>query len=661
MSNRKPRLVIGCVAATMLTLALVVAPGAPGEGPAAAAELTPFEDCDELTAWFVDSARDSVGPYGLNGAGWPYTDLAGGAAEAATAGAPVPASGADAGLQAPASGSGDTGTNLQEAGVDEPDMVKTDGNLVVAVRQDRLFVVDVSGSAPRLLGDVTLPQGTGGELLLVGERALVLGSSWHGSTSGPASSDAYADSMLPYPQGTSTAVFTVVDLSNPGDPRIQRTEEVDGGYLSARESDGAVRIVVSSRPDLPFVVPEGDRSETEATAENLRILESSSAQDWLPQVVRRDADGEVASREPLLDCGRVSHPQEPAGLGVLTVVTMDLHEPDAPMSRPIAVTADGDLVYASTDRLYVATTAGGWMFPQPLDATGRALPTGEPEPVSTQLHGFDITDRTATSYLGSGDVEGWLLGRWAMSAQDGMLRVATTRGALWGGGDAEPDTDSAVTILAESGDTLGVVGSVGGLGAGEQIRSVRWFGDLATVVTFRQTDPLYTVDLSEPSAPVVSGELKVTGYSAYLHPLGDGMLLGVGQDATADGRITGAQVSSFDLRDLARPTLADSVVEPEAWAEVEADSQAFTYLPEHRLALTPVSGPQGIVLWSVRVAPDGGLTTAAQWSPGRDAWLARAVPIGSDRVAAVSDGMDGSALTVLDVDGLRPVGQVRLG
>ena len=125
---------------------------------------------------------------------------------------------------------------------------------------------------------------------------------------------------------------------------------------------------------------------------------------------------------------------------------------------------------------------------------------------------------------------------------------------------------------------------------GERIYAVRYFGDTAYVVTFRQTDPLYTVDLSDPAAPKVTGELKITGYSAYLHPAGDGRLLGVGQEADQNGRATGAQVSLFDTTNRSGATRLAQYHLRYAWTEVESDPHAFLYWPDKGLVLLPIMG-----------------------------------------------------------------------
>jgi uncharacterized secreted protein with C-terminal beta-propeller domain len=169
---------------------------------------------------------------------------------------------------------------------------------------------------------------------------------------------------------------------------------------------------------------------------------------------------------------------------------------------------------------------------------------------------------------------------------------------------------------------------------------VRWFDDLAVVVTFRQTDPLYTVDLSSPAHPRLVGTLTIPGYSAYLHPLGGDRLLGIGQDATASGRNLGAQAATFDLRDPHRVRRTGTLAFG-SWTDcpVGWDSRAFTYLPDRRVALVPVSrwsdGSTTVV--AVRVGTDGSLARVRAWrtTRGTDGTGPRALPLGGDRVALV--------------------------
>jgi uncharacterized secreted protein with C-terminal beta-propeller domain len=417
------------------------------------------------------------------------------------------------------------------------------------------------------------------------------------------------------PVEATTSVLTVVDLNRPTAPRVLAVEELEGSILAAREHTGAVRVVLQTGPP-----PDEPRAGL----------------DWLPTRTTRDAAGAAVRRGPLLECARVHHPPYAAGVGTLSVLTVRVTGAAPEVSDAVAVAADGQHVYASTDRLYVATTRGGWWsWPE-------GFPGGR---VSTDLHAFDIIDPDRTRYTASGRVDGWLLGRWGMSEYDGLLRVATTRGPE---GPAK-QTDSAVTVLRERGGRLDVVGAVGGLGQAERIRAVRWFGDLAVVVTFRQIDPLYTVDLSDPEKPALVGQLKVPGYSGYLHPVGGGLLLAVGQGATSDGRVLGARLSSFDLSDLAAPKRQDVLDLRGSWSPVEDDARAFTYLPEPRLAVVPVED----ALRAARIEPDGSLTLTGRWRlPG--SVPERAVPVAGGRLAVLAGGPE-RTLTLVDAATLRPL------
>ena len=178
----------------------------------------------------------------------------------------------------------------------------------------------------------------------------------------------------------------------------------------------------------------------------------------------------------------------------------------------------GDTVYASQDNLYVATQQ--WVEWESLDEN-RAR--GEASSMKTYIHKFDISDPDRTGYLASGEVEGFLLSQFSMSEYEGNLRVASTNvPTWWWWGNTPGVREPCRRAIAETANELEIVGSVGGFGEGEQIFAVRFQGDVGYVVTFRQTDPLYTVDLSDPTSPAVVGELKILGYSSYLHPLGDG-------------------------------------------------------------------------------------------------------------------------------------------
>jgi uncharacterized secreted protein with C-terminal beta-propeller domain len=149
-------------------------------------------------------------------------------------------------------------------------------------------------------------------------------------------------------------------------------------------------------------------------------------------------------------------------------------------------------------------------------------------------------------------------------------------------------------------DTLKITGQVSGLGAGERIYAVRFLGPVAYVVTFRETDPLYVIDLSDPTVPELAGELKLTGYSDYLHDAGDGRVIGVGQEASDEGRVAGLQVSLFNVSNPAAPVRTGHVVRPRDRGESTLDPHAFLYWQPTGLIVTPIDswarGQSGRVL-----------------------------------------------------------------
>ncbi|PZU46315.1 MAG: benzoate transporter, partial [Arsenicicoccus sp.] len=279
-----------------------------------------------------------------------------------------------------------------------------------------------------------------------------------------------------------------------------------------------------------------------------------------------------AGTELAVPCEDIARPPEFSGLSTMSVLTIDLGASSLDVSSASGLVASGSTVYASTDRLVVATSPWeAWSF-----IGSDIMPRGTSGPATTTLHTFDLTDEDSTDYVASGTVEGRLLNQFSVDEADGIIRVATTQD-----GRGSTSSSSSLVVLAEDGDRLVEQGRVDGLGKTEQIYAVRYLSaDTAAVVTFRQTDPLYLVDTSDPTAPEVTGELKIPGYSAYLHPLGDGLLLGVGQDATDGGQTTGLQVSLFDISDPSAPTQVSKQTWVNHYSEVEHDHRAFTSWPQ---------------------------------------------------------------------------------
>jgi uncharacterized secreted protein with C-terminal beta-propeller domain len=468
-------------------------------------------------------------------------------------------------------------TNVQEGGVDEPDIVKTDGDRVVSITAGVLRVQNAADGA--IVGSLDLSNyvsANDAQLLVDGDHALVLlGAGGTVSAGGPFSPPLSG-------QDAARSTYLFVDLS--GQPRVTGSFRADGSYLDARMVGTTVRIVQSSSPTFDFTSSYGN------VAAEQKVISRAPLSVWLPSYTVTDSHG--TATEQTVPCSDVAHPADFSGSSMLSVYTLDLAHLGTAVVAPATVAADGSTVYATQSSLYIASEPE---FGRTPSASG-----GQPAE-TTEIHRFDIAGSGTPTYLGSATVPGHLLDSYALSDYAGDLRVATTSGYSMAvapkarplAGAASPTAStpasseqSSVYVLDD--DTLKLSGHVGGLGKGEQIYAVRYEGPLAYVVTFKQTDPLYVLDLHNPAHPSVAGALELTGYSDYLHDAGDGRLIGVGQQANAQGRVAGMQVSLFDVGDPTSPERASQVVVPHAVGENDVDPHAFLYWQPTGLIVVPL-------------------------------------------------------------------------
>ena len=540
------------------------------------AGLVAFTECDELLLHLRAEAVERVGPYGLGG-GWfggPVMLERGVATTDVAMAAPT------AGMaRSMEEGVDFSGTNVQELGIDEPDLLKTDGHRILVIDDDRLHLVDVTGPTAVLIGTLRLEGHWSRDLLLAGDRAFLIADTYldeghsiepYGDDGGEPAGNGPSPALARLsPPGTWSSLTSVieVDLSDPTNLRVANVLTVQGRHVSSRVVGGSARIVVVTAPsELPFVYPVSPTGEERAERFNREVVAETVLSDWMPDFVL-ESDGETLAEGPLNACSDVSRPAEFAGFAALTVLTVPLNRPlSAPATT--AVLAEGSTVYAGHENLYVTTNA--WIDPEEMVDESRV--TWWNERWDTAIHQFDVTDPDDATYLASGVVPGHLLNQFSLSEHEGHLRVATTTGGPW---RFDEDAQSMVTVLARNDATLDVVGQVGDMGRGERIFAVRYVGDVAYVVTFRQTDPFYTVDLSDPTDPRVRGELKITGYSGYLHPIAPDRVLGIGQEATAEGRTIGTKVTLFDVSDLDDPRDLATWSMEGGQSGVEWDHRAF--------------------------------------------------------------------------------------
>lgn len=677
-----PGLVSGAAAATAVGLAIAMGAGSVGNtatptsgatpgsatlDDAASVALSTFDSCPALLDHYRTTALPLVGPWGLGGSMYPgvlareSANLSGGPQASAEARAAAPA-GSAADSSSSTGSTSETGTNVQVAGVDEADLVKRAGDLIVTVSQDP------RGSSPALVVLRTPPATANHRaavrlgrlavgwwptsLLVEGRTVLLIGSSPE-MLATTVTKGGVADRLMPTPSIGRTRLDQI-DLTDPTRPRRVRTLTVDGSVAGARSVDGVARLAITSWPRLSFenpypiapmpdtptssessVAPDSSSGSTlappgtsaptdpqaiekQATERNTARVRASTIDDWLPHYDLTESDGTTSSGR-LLDCTEVAAPAEPSGVQTLSMLTLDLRSHGLAEWQTTAVIASGSTVYATADRTYVATTS------MPGGVVGGIVPRGGPTAATTAIHAFDTSGRDRGRYLASGSVTGTLLNQFSMDAHNGVLRVATTDASgFWGMpvgvAEAQPMADAAaspaaspaapgsrVTTLRQDGERLVRIGEIDGLGRGEQIYAVRFVGPVGYVVTFRQTDPLFVLNLSDPAHPKLTGELKLPGFSAYLHPAGDGLLLGVGQDATDAGRVTGLSLSLFDVHDPTDPQRIAKVKLPQAFSDAQGDHHAFTLagdlvlIPFQRMTSETTQGSYDAGVMAVRL------------------------------------------------------------
>ncbi|MEO3827277.1 beta-propeller domain-containing protein [Actinomadura sp. B10D3] len=539
-------------AATMLLLAGCSGSPEPPGGPAPASpvRLVAYDGCGKLLDELHRATVEKVGPTGLDDSPvlpadgtWALGKVPGGAESRAQGQAPPHST-----------------TNSHEPGADEPDLVKTDGRRIIALAGGRLRVIDQA--ARTVTHTLELPGETrygNGQLLLSGNRVLVISRQQR-----VVAFDRPGPGASPLPMPEQLMRLTLVDVA--GAPKIVGSMTSTAGYLDARQSGSTVRVVVQSRPRIDF---PGRGDAEKATSENRNAVWAAPLEAWLPAF---QTDSGQTFRAP---CDQVSRPSSYAGSSMLTVLTFDLAK-GLGDPQPIAVIAEGSTVYGNGKSLYVTGTP-----PEPFTRSPRKR--AQPR---TDIYKFDVGGAGRPRYVAAGSVKGSLLNQYSMSEHEGNLRIATTTGRQ---APNDRSSQSSVYVLAQRDASLTEIGRIDGLGKGERIHSVRFIGAGAYVVTFRRTDPLYALDLKDPRRPRLTGELKITGYSAYLHPAADGKLLGVGQDADTSGQTSGLQISLFDVS--GEPRRVGTHKLPGASSQAEFDPHAFLYWPESGLTVVPVLRP----------------------------------------------------------------------
>nr|AIF23811.1 Secreted protein [uncultured marine group II/III euryarchaeote SAT1000_18_E10] len=420
-----------------------------------------------------------------------------------------------------------------------------------------------------------------------------------------------------YYRTTSFTKLTVLDLTNRSSPQVIRELYIEGNYQTARESEGTVRMVSYGWMeiyglktwlefdyrywDLDWESSEREKMWMEKMNETIeyndKIIDSTPLDNLIPRIYEKSGSNITTHRYSESgqgNCQNFAAAADGAGQGVTSILTLDLLE-DTFSFNADHILSNWATVYASGNVMIMAESAwDSWWFWGDEDKDNTEM---------TNLHVFDISSPGQTNYIASGRVNGTIQDQFSISEYNGNIRVCSTTGqwGRWWMEDPEPMASHVFVLgLNTEGTQYDVIGHVGGIAEDEQIWSARFIGDKAYLVTFRNIDPLWTIDLSEPTDPRVIGELEVPGVSTYIHPMGDDHLLTIGIAGDEDGLDWGVtQISIFDVSDFSNPVLESSLrltPAPEneydwsySYSEATYEHKAFQYWEADGLLAIPMS------------------------------------------------------------------------
>ncbi len=466
-------------------------------------------------------------------------------------------------------------TNVQVKDVDEADIVKTDGRFIYQVSQGELIVTRAEPNRP--LKKTAHIKYTNGEFspreLFIADGLLVVVGEEHEPPG-----EARSMSMR-YMPASITAVR--VYRTDNGKPRLIRNVQVEGAYLSSRRIGSRLMLVTNKYIMAGLIEPRGfiPELQDEPSGESDR-REAMFRESARPPAVKDSAAGDSFIRPDYKD---VRYFPDFAQPNYLTISFIEL-DAETPV-RSSTLLGGGEQVYASTANLYVAQTT---FNESDGTATTPGLAEGAPIPEDmrmispdTSLFRFSLAGDEPV-LEGRGSVPGTLLNQFSMDEHKGYFRVATTIPGV---------SLNNIYVLDEDMETIG---RLEGLAPGERIYSARFMGDRAYLVTFKQVDPLFVVDLSQPNNPSVLGKLKIPGYSDYLHPLDDNHIIGFGKDTEAQGDIAlmkGVKVAVFDVSDVSQPREKWKTVIGDRGTESALlhDHRALLHSPERGLLAFPVT------------------------------------------------------------------------
>ncbi len=463
-------------------------------------------------------------------------------------------------------------TNVQEAGVDEADVIKNDGKYIYLIKGNTIRIVNAypASEMKELISFQLGPQDEyfyPTEMYVTDDTLVVMGTA---SVAYPmpvdvTSTDTSAKMIMPPWYGGSKSKVYIVNIADRLKPKVVRTVDFDGSYNTSRRIGNTLYLVVNHYPYFPY----------------WRYNEPiADFQEYLPKM-SDSKDGKVVNAA---GCGEIRLMPKPRSFNFMIAAAIPLNDLTKEVSRSVIV-GNSDNIYASTSNLYVAST--DWSGPYYYNR-------GQ----FTKLYRFAL-GLGKVEYKAEGLVPGTILNQFSMDEYRGNFRIATTQ-TEYVMNDSK--TSNNLFIL-DSG--LKVLGKLMNVAPGEQIYSVRFMDARGYMVTFKSVDPLFAMDLSDPANPKILGQLKIPGYSDYLHPYDENHIIGFGKDVDPEEAakdqdfiyytaVKGFKMGLFDVTDPTQPRemFKEIIGDQGTYSELLYNHKALLFDKEKNLIAFPISVTQ---------------------------------------------------------------------
>lgn len=546
---------------------------------------------------------------------------------------------------APEQDRGHSETNVQVEGVDEGDIVEFDSDYIYSLSGQELVIMNAWPAENLSVASRTLIDGAPEAEFLKGDRLTVISRITEVITDeeeqDPIPGDGFiadrGDIFFPFPNYEINyfTVVTVFDVSDRTNPQVVQKTTMEGNFVESRAIGDHVFLVVNNSavaptPDVVTDIDENgnefERYETED--EYFARLQTGALIDAaLPNYSSAGPDGVMARTGLLNEPEEIYLPLTDDATNLLSIVSVNVMHSEPGLASTAAVyTTGGSIVYASLDNFYVFET--DYVNPHQANRT-------VDDTIVTRIHKFDWNSQEGSvRFVAAGTVPGQMINQFSADEYDGNLRIATTTSNARTGNWSNRD-ENTLFVIHDNGGSLEYVGALHNLALNETLRSIRFMGDRAFAVTFRNVDPLFGLDLSDPANPESVGAITLPGFSTYMQFISDDRLLAVGRN-TPNGFSGPAQVSLFDVSQLNAPRMIDQFTfERFSTTEAGIDHHAFGYFSEHDvLALPSTRG------YRERVDEDGdGFRETSRWIEEHELYVFR--------IDKSASGRDDSAIELL--------------